>query len=239
MKFFVFFAVLIVFASASSYKAFTPLKNIAKLVSRNVGDAVFTPHQLPCSYGVMMKGAFTANNVSTNVVEEFYMDGEIEIFSVKANVPEAKYYTQRVYRMDLPFTQGGDTYVPYYESSTGESCESNQELQDEAKSDIEGPTILFTEKQSYQSVSESVFKGKTCKMYYIRSSDTEIHVYVDDDNYVIGLMQITESSYQTSTTLLEVSYDFNIAMDAFTMDRSLFPDCDQKAYVAPTDQCNP
>jgi len=174
------------------------------------------------------------SNVTMNSEQDFYVDGEVQIFAIYESLPEKKMFEQDITRMDQPFDQGGETYVPRYGAQTGISCGNNPEPQSEAKEEISSLLGIFVNKQVYQTVEPSVFKGKNCLMYYTKTDVSEVRMYVDDGGYIIGTLSVTPDY----TVLMAISYDFSISMDAFTIDRSQFPDCEEKAYVAPDDQCS-
>jgi len=236
MKFLVFVAVLAVCAFAVPSNVAHPLKELAKInFHKKFGSEVFTPHQLPCSYAIFMDCETTdpSTNETGQIKQDFYVDGEIQIFSLTESMENPKFFEQDITRMDLPYDQGSQTLVPVYYAQTSLGCGSNSKEKGEAQDEINSLLGIFTDKQAYQNVSDSEFKGKKCKMYWTHSDDSDVRVYVDDDDYIIGL-SYSDPDY---STVMAITYDFNISMDSFTIDRSQFPNCDQKAYNPPVDQC--
>ena len=236
MKFVAFVAVVAVAAIAAP--VVNPVKEALKIKAvHRMGSEVLTPHQLPCSYAIKMACAVSpaGSNDTTLSEQDFYVDGEVQIFADYYTIESSKFYMQDVIRMDQPFDQLGSNtmYVPRYGSQTGNACGSNPELQDEAREEISSLLGIFNDKQVYQSVTETIFKGKKCRMYYSHNDDSEVRMYVDDDDYIIGTQSVT-SDYNV---LMAISYNFSITTDVFAMDRSAFPDCDAKAYVPPQEQC--
>jgi len=236
MKFLFLFCVLAVCAFAAPSKIIKPSEELARITSLRLGDVVFTPTPLPCSYEIKMECVITdpETNQTSNTEQDFYVDGEVQIFAIDYSFPALKMFEQDISRMDQPYDQGGVTYIPRYGAQTGMGCVRNDEEQSEAKSEISSLLGMFLDKQVYQSVIRTVFKGKECNMYYTKTDDSEVRMYVDDDGYIIG----TLSNNPDYNILMAISYDFSISMDAFTIDRSQFPECEEKAYVPPQDQCS-
>jgi len=197
-----------------------------------VGDITFTPAKLPCSFNLSYHLQRVSGNITSDSFYTFLKNGKLFFLEEK----EKTSIWDAIVRPDLSFESGGDIYVPFYSSYKGATCEERDLSEEEADDYVHDKLATFIDKQTFISVNETVFQGKKCKAYYtVKDKKTQVFEYVDEKDYIIGaIYRDPRKSYHY---LVVVSYNFTVPMTGFAMDRSKFPDCQQKAYSVPKNQC--
>jgi len=233
MKTIVVFALLAAFAYAQNFTYF-----IRPLTMNKVGEVVFTPAVLPCSYTIKINSQqFKGSNRTAPVYINQRVAYDGGIVSLYSEFRESGTKGFDVIRSDLKHSEKGEYFTPLfsgYASNTTHSCSNKDLSESETKKDVEAILHMFTEKTNFDGVKDTLFQGKRCKMYYTEKEDLHIHMYVDNKNYIIGVWE-----QQGKDTLLAFfSYQFNAPMYNFALDREEFPGCDEKAYSAPQEQCH-
>jgi len=207
-------------------------------MSHKVGTVYFTPHKLPCSYGVLVQASQTrkSHNTTLDYTQTIFHDNGL--LALDARDPKQDVTTRRIFRMDLAFTNKTSTYISeFYGYYSGQysygGCQTKIAEKKIEEEKIESLLLIFNQQGAYDGVKKAIFKGKQCRQYYLEGKDFMINVYVDDDDYIIGSWQ-TDGDF---TLLTAMSYKFNISMDAFALNPDKCPGCSNEAYVAPKDQC--
>jgi len=224
MKIIAFIALFAVAALAFDLRKPFQLKG-----KRSVGDVVFTPAKLPCAYSI---------HIAMEITQESYTMTADEMIS-RAKDLLLLNYTIKDYGMSTAYSYRFDLEqsltVPVYEAYSGSYCQRDDKSEHEAKEEADSQVALFTEKNSFDGVDNTVFQGKPCKVYYLATDDEHVDLYVDDNDYIIGEYYYTND--KTSEGLATFKYDFNVPMGVFALDRTTYSGCEQKAYSVPPQQC--
>jgi len=216
---------------ASVYAFAAPFEKVALSKTRSAGEATFTPAKLPCAFTINTQIERDVPGSSFSIEEDYHYRGGL--FHMVSIIDKTS-YSELAVRIDLPFKDQGQEYVPVFSVIPKQKCQKVKMLSSRAQEYIgESWLNLFMIKQTYDGVEDSEFKGKKCKMYYTRRNEQELHVFVDDSNYVIGSWRYNGD--RTDTT--SMSYVFSAPLDWFAMNRTKVSDCDSKAYSVPKDQC--
>jgi len=187
-------------------------------------DVVFTPADLPCKYRINV----VANETGGMTKQFVYKDGGL--FAIYTQ--QSKETTFEVVRADLKDYSGVPIFVA--KGTNSESCQMVSYPEEAVEEIIEHALTLFITKETFDGVRDDVFQGQKCKAYYKVVEEVEGIIYADEDNYIIGVV-VKQGS--TIDQYAAITYDFDFSMDEFVPDRSIFPDCDQKAYDTPKEQC--
>ena len=199
----------------------------------SVGDVTFTPAKLPCAFTIRTNVERTIMGETHYAQEDYHYDGGMfHMISVIDGLASST--NELAVRTDFPFKQQGQEYVPVFTAIPRQHCQALKHSKSTVADYVCGEWLgLYMREQVYSSVSDATFQGKKCKMYYNSTDSFEVKVYVDDDNYVIG--SVRSNGERTDTSV--VSYDFHAPLENFIMNKTLFPDCDAKAYLKPKEQC--
>jgi len=227
MKIAAVLAVLVVLAWAKPADLF--FKNWR---AKKFGDATFVPAKLPCAFSIVIDSVQKVGPEQNHYVRTYYKDGGL--FPVVSDMQYAKYTSDYIVRPDLEDPSGK---IPIFKATSIYACTETDSTKEEAEQFIHSDLTTFLDKQTFINVTDGEFQGKKCKVYYDYDSQhgMNIYQYVDDNNYVIGTLS---QHVGGDMSLLEVvTYTFSVSMDKFAMDRSLYPDCNEKAYSVPQDQC--
>jgi len=226
-------ALLAAFTYASQFEYF-----IRPIGMNKTGQVVFTPAKLPCSYVIKLDGQqFQKDNrTSTHFNQRIAYDGDM--LSLFSSFSESQVRGLDIIRTDLKHTEQGNTYIPlfsgYGTNKSGE-CKYKDLTESEANKEIKEVLAKFTEKSVFDGVRDTVFRGKKCKLYHTDKEEEKHHlrVFVDNKNFIVGVWE----QQQDETLLTFISYDFNVTMNLFALNREEFPGCGEKAYSYPKDQC--
>ena len=199
----------------------------------SMGDVTFTPAKLPCAFTIKTEIERTlegSKEGTVSVQEDYHYHGGL--FHLISNIENTS-RSDILVRPDIIFKEKKQEYVPIFDAMPKQKCQYIKSL----KSDIENYEMnwlgVFMQKQTFDTVSESTFKGKKCKMYYSETETTLKFLYVDDNDYVIGSWH--SNGHKTEAT--SMYYIFNAPLEEFAMNRTMYSDCDQKAYSIPKEQC--
>jgi len=224
-------AVIAVFALCASAHHMFSFDRFSMGAKGHIGKVVFTPHKLPCSFGINAHtDCYESGRVGWSYNNSIYRNGK--------NTLEATYFAILcdvfTTRFDQSYEEQGKTMVPVYHGwkRPSASCETTAYETSDIESSIEYHLRMFLESSSFDSVTPSSFKGKKCNMY-TREEDA-FELYADENNFIIGY---ADKSKPATILISDVSYDFNFTMNVFAQSRISFPDCDDKAYTTPKDQC--
>jgi len=228
MKTIVVFALLAAFAYAQNFTYF-----IHPLTMNKVGEVVFTPAQLPCAYTINVTAEITQreSGQSYTVIAVESMHRAKDLFMLDYSFKETPDHIAYSYRFDLE--QSG--MVPEFEAYAGYYCNRDDMSEEQARDAVDQFVAFFIQKQLYDTVEDTTFQGKQCKVYSTVVDDEHENIYVDENNYIIGEYLYTDD--KSMEALATVKYNFDVPMSTFALDRSVFTGCDQKAYSVPPEQC--
>jgi len=199
---------------------------------RSTGSVVFTPAKLPCSYSIQMIGKKTIKTTIQQFKKTYFYNGGMLYGSF--STPDS--FSEGVYRTDLQKGSGPEAMVPVFDAwhdFMQKKCTQQDAQRKYIDLSIKQNLLYFTQTQTFDSVSDTVFQGKKCKMYHLKDSVQELRLYADEKHYVIGLW-VQQGVVETSAS---VQYVFKYDLKSFAFDRKAFPTCYERAYSTPNDQC--
>jgi len=203
-------------------------------------EKTFYHPQLPCSFIISM--AYTHTRVVTGEVvstgtSKMAMHGTnfYDSYQYKDNDEEPVLY-YGIGREDL---KDENSFAGMVQVESGDSsCTRSYYSEDDYKTEIGYSLEWFQGYMSYDEEGEEEFQGKKYKYYADLQDDPELYfkLFVDENNYTIGIDIMDKEKDQKLRTIYTVSYKFYAPLSMFVLDQSITTNCTDAAFTAPTEK---
>ena len=228
-------------------KYFPPMKRFGR------GDVDFVAADLPCSFAIHGDNEYriivSGQAVSENMWYDLVVDNDVTRYTTYSYNNESYQHKEDVIRADKRFKRDGETFYPTYSASSKDgSCATRELPKDVAKKEIAEYLSVITAEYEFINVTGDTYNGIPCKKYFTTKEDDgtvlsftlyAAPLFGDTREYIIGLIREMTSENETlaSISTLNLTYNFDISLTAFSVNQTAFPNCADDAYTAATEQC--
>ena len=196
-------------------------------------SVTYKPYSLPCGYHVSWVGSVSMLPV---LRADCLIRGSFDGGGVYAKtVVNALIMNMTKYTLIRPdFEEGGNVTVFY--GSSNNACTYGYISPEKVKQDLMSDLHVLYQEEVFDSVRDGEFEGTKCKVYERKTEDGFERYYAGDESVLLAI-ELNATSISTMTSF---TYEFEAPLSAFTLDRKIFPSCDERAYEEPnatSDRC--